>query len=307
MSEADGDEDEYKRKRMKNNISVQRTREKQKKLVENAKVELEAFKIENENLKDKYESLKKELNLYKSLFTQSNRPESTQEAGLSALDRLLKTDQNNKRPKLSTEPQPQQQQQSIIVNNEAIVLQQQNEVADSIDDFLDDFVNLPGEVVSSTINQQNQNLLHPSASYSSFNVVPVDEPTQNIFILNDDELSYNIGSGAIPSNIESQNQEEQTTTFFFSDDIYQVNNSNGNISNENTNFNNKNQSSIIYYNSSEKNDLQKQQQQNNNYNESLIATQTINETRIKYERKKTIPMPFHHEYAFIQKTSCRKK
>lgn len=67
---SENDSDEYEKKRQSNNKSVKECRERQKKKMEEAKIDVETFRVENENLKEKYESLTKELNLYKSLFTQ---------------------------------------------------------------------------------------------------------------------------------------------------------------------------------------------------------------------------------------------
>lgn len=66
------DEDSYKLKREKNNQSVKKCRENEKKKVEIATVKLDEFKKENKSLEDKYESLKKELGVLKSLFMQSS-------------------------------------------------------------------------------------------------------------------------------------------------------------------------------------------------------------------------------------------
>ena len=66
------DDENYKLKREKNNQSVKKCRENEKKKVEMATEKLEEYKKENKSLEDKYESLKKELGVLKSLFMQSS-------------------------------------------------------------------------------------------------------------------------------------------------------------------------------------------------------------------------------------------
>lgn len=63
--------DEYKLKREKNNQSVKKCRENEKRKVEEATEKLEEYKKENKALEEKYSSLQKELSVLKSLFTQS--------------------------------------------------------------------------------------------------------------------------------------------------------------------------------------------------------------------------------------------
>lgn len=63
--------DEYKLRREKNNQSVKKCRENEKRKVEEATEKLEEYKKENKALEEKYSSLQKELSVLKSLFTQS--------------------------------------------------------------------------------------------------------------------------------------------------------------------------------------------------------------------------------------------
>ena len=62
------DEEEYKKKRERNNKSVQKCRENEKKKVQEAKVLLEQHKKENKELEAKCGNLEKELQVLKSLF-----------------------------------------------------------------------------------------------------------------------------------------------------------------------------------------------------------------------------------------------
>ena len=66
------DEDEYKQKRKKNNDSVKKCRENEKKKMEMATEKLEEFKKENKKLEETLSSKQKELSVLKSLFMQSS-------------------------------------------------------------------------------------------------------------------------------------------------------------------------------------------------------------------------------------------
>jgi hypothetical protein len=216
--------DDYKRKRHNNNLSVKKTREKQKKLVEEATAEVDAYKTENENLKDKYESLKKELNLYKSLFTQ--RLDSSSLTSTSSTSN--NDNESNKRQKVSSssdkiEQQPLEKQYTTNI---------------------DDLLNLPETPIIVGINEQN------------------------------------------PAEVEEEEKANTPISLLLNDD-YQVN---GIISNEN----------III---SKQNSSKDEEEINKKKRDDELETQ---QTNSRYERKKTIPMPFHHEYAFIEK-SIKKK
>jgi len=66
------EEDEYILKRKKNNQSVKKCRENEKRKIELAQMELEEYKKENKLLDEKYTSLQKELAVLKSLFIQNS-------------------------------------------------------------------------------------------------------------------------------------------------------------------------------------------------------------------------------------------
>jgi hypothetical protein len=298
MTDSGGDQEDYKRKRVTNNLSVKLCREKQKKKIEEAKIELEGFKAENENLKDKYDSLQKELNLYKSLFTQ--RLESSAASSVASISssisskgsqqsqEIIKNDASenqNKRPRQSSEIDiiPPQAQLEPVPNQPLLTTHELAVIDDFISESTNDFLNLQQQ-------QQQQELIpstiHPSSSYSSFNVVPGDDTAQNMFIINNDEFTYSISSSLA---LEPNEGAAAAPTFFLNDENYQVNYSNGIISNENMNKNINKEPSIVYC--SEKQGKEEEE----------------TTTKLKYVRKTTIPMPFHHEYAFIKKTNCRKK
>jgi hypothetical protein len=215
--------DDYKRKRINNNLSVKKTREKQKKLVEEATAEVDVYKTENENLKDKYESLKKELNLYKSLFTQRLDNSSLTSTSSTSNDN---NNESNKRQKVSSSDNIEPLEKQYTTN-------------------IDDLLNLPATPTIIGINEQNP---------------------------------------------EEEVEEEKANTplsLLLKDDEYQVN---GIISNEN----------III---SKQNSSKDEEEINKKKKDDELETQ---QTNSRYERKKTIPMPFHHEYAFIEK-SIKKK
>jgi hypothetical protein len=71
------DDEEYKKRRERNNISVQMCRQKEKEKVEKAKNEVEQYKQENKTLKEKYDSLERELKMLKSLFNNQSSNETT--------------------------------------------------------------------------------------------------------------------------------------------------------------------------------------------------------------------------------------
>lgn len=66
-------EDDHRRKRDKNNESVRKCRENEKKKIEEGQKELDKMKKENKELEEKYSNLQKELQLLKSLFQNSSR------------------------------------------------------------------------------------------------------------------------------------------------------------------------------------------------------------------------------------------
>ena len=322
-SDEDESSDEYKRKRQSNNLSVKKTREKQKKLVDEAKAEMDAFKIENENLKDKYESLQKELSLYKSLFTQRLDASAVASAICTNND---SNKNNNKRQRVSDAvhlPSTLQQEQSF----------EYNPIAADINDLL----NLPQEHLassySSTSTSNQHHELHTSSSYSSFNVVPIDDAIPKSFVVDNDDNDFDefsLTSITTNNNVYISEQPEAATTqrlttnslstptpFFLNEDNFQVNNSNGIISNENkisnkNNIQNSINSSVIneirtdYEEDEEEvhDDKKKKNKEEEKNDDSYKTAKII--SLAKYERKKTIPMPFHHEYAFIEKTSRKK-
>lgn len=67
------DEEERKRRRERNNESVRKCRENEKKRVDKARADLAQHKQDNKELEEKYSSLRRELELLKSLF---NSPSS---------------------------------------------------------------------------------------------------------------------------------------------------------------------------------------------------------------------------------------
>jgi hypothetical protein len=64
-------DDEYRSKRDRNNLSVQKCRQNEKNKIEGAKRDLEKYKQENKELTDKYNSLQNEYEILKSLFNNS--------------------------------------------------------------------------------------------------------------------------------------------------------------------------------------------------------------------------------------------
>lgn len=70
------EEENYKLKREKNNQSVKKCRENEKRKMELATEKLEEYKKENKLLDEKYTSLQKELAVLKSLFIQSSASNS---------------------------------------------------------------------------------------------------------------------------------------------------------------------------------------------------------------------------------------
>ena len=64
-------DDEYRSKRDRNNLSVQKCRQNEKNKIEAAKKDLEKYKQENKELSDKYNSLQNEYEILKSLFSNS--------------------------------------------------------------------------------------------------------------------------------------------------------------------------------------------------------------------------------------------
>jgi archaellum component FlaC len=64
-------DDEYRSKRDRNNLSVQKCRQNEKNKIETAKRDLEKYKQENKELTDKYNSLQNEYEIFKSLFSNS--------------------------------------------------------------------------------------------------------------------------------------------------------------------------------------------------------------------------------------------
>jgi hypothetical protein len=81
-------DDEYKLKREKNNQSVKKCRENEKRKVEEATEKLEEYKRENKSLEDKYSNLQKELAVLKSLFSQSTATasENSDQTSSSSMD-----------------------------------------------------------------------------------------------------------------------------------------------------------------------------------------------------------------------------
>lgn len=65
------DDEDRKRKRERNNESVRKCRQNEKKKIETARDELEKYKNEYTELEDKYTTLQKELQVLKSLFQSS--------------------------------------------------------------------------------------------------------------------------------------------------------------------------------------------------------------------------------------------
>lgn len=66
------EEDEHRRRRERNNESVRKCRENEKKRVEKAKSDLVRHKQDHKDLQDKYSSLRRELEVLKSLFHSSS-------------------------------------------------------------------------------------------------------------------------------------------------------------------------------------------------------------------------------------------
>jgi len=69
-------DEDYKRRRERNNQSVQLCRAKEKQKVDAARKEVDKFKNENKTLKEKLSSMQKELGLLKSLFSQNSSAQS---------------------------------------------------------------------------------------------------------------------------------------------------------------------------------------------------------------------------------------
>jgi hypothetical protein len=72
------DPDEYKLKRKRNNESVQKCRMNEKKRVESARIQLDAYKQEEKELDEKYANLQKELQVLKSLFHTSTSEDTVE-------------------------------------------------------------------------------------------------------------------------------------------------------------------------------------------------------------------------------------
>ncbi len=77
-------DEEYKLKRERNNESVKRCRENEKKKIEAAQTKLDEYKKENKLLESKYASLQKELSVLKSLFIQSTSSGTTASSSSSS-------------------------------------------------------------------------------------------------------------------------------------------------------------------------------------------------------------------------------
>lgn len=101
------DDEEYKKKRERNNKSVQKCRENEKKKVQEAKVLLEQHKKENKELEAKCGNLEKELQVLKSLFrgppdneeAKEETPKSSNEQVSLSQDKLTNKTELNK-PKI---------------------------------------------------------------------------------------------------------------------------------------------------------------------------------------------------------------
>ena len=84
------DDDEYKQKRERNNLSVQKCRTNDKERMELARVQLEEYKREDQRLQVVQADLKKELQVLKSLFQnagggaqQQQQPQQQEHTNLS--------------------------------------------------------------------------------------------------------------------------------------------------------------------------------------------------------------------------------
>lgn len=78
------DDDERRMRRERNNQSVRKCRENEKKKVENARNDLAKHKRDNRDLEEKYSSLRKELDVLKSLFQTSTTNTASSRSGTSS-------------------------------------------------------------------------------------------------------------------------------------------------------------------------------------------------------------------------------
>jgi len=102
------EEENYKLKREKNNQSVKKCRENEKRKMELATEKLEEYKKENKLLDEKYTGLQKELAVLKSLFIQSSASNSAPVSGQSenseCQNKKQKSDVESTTQKASKEP-----------------------------------------------------------------------------------------------------------------------------------------------------------------------------------------------------------
>jgi hypothetical protein len=78
------DDDERRMRRERNNQSVRKCRENEKKKVENARNDLAKHKRDNRDLEEKYSSLRKELDVLKSLFQTSTTNTASSRSGTTS-------------------------------------------------------------------------------------------------------------------------------------------------------------------------------------------------------------------------------
>jgi len=111
------EEENYKLKREKNNQSVKKCRENEKRKMELATEKLEEYKKENKLLDEKYTSLQKELAVLKSLFIQSsasNSAPSGHSEDSECQNKKQKSDVESTSQKASKEPREEVKETDIL-------------------------------------------------------------------------------------------------------------------------------------------------------------------------------------------------